>query len=212
MGKNVFIPKEGDWLTNGYEAYVVVDITGGNLVANTYNLKLKSVRTGSLFDVCNAEQADDNSIIWSFSCKTGQDKPVEPDPKIAPMIEWSDDDILDYIIRKLARFTRLHAETEYWYTQAVCSTNEVEKRRAEAFHQLLLIDSIKERGKTRNGLLTNEKLGLLPNNRFTYLWNKATCVVTGYAIHRAENMRESNGIAASSGLVEYEFFEEEDTE
>lgn len=213
MKKKIFNPQVGDWIVNNDWPYAVTEVIAKHTRDDetvVYNLSLKNVISGCHFQAYGVELMDDDSVTWVHSTKGFFSEPVKPDPKTAPMITWKDDDILDYIIKKLARYVRVHADAEYWYTQAECSTNEDEKRRAEAFYQLMLIDSIKEKHITRNGLLTNEKLVLLPNNRFTYLWNKAMIVVRGYAVDRAQIMRKANGIESSSGLIKYVPFEEEE--
>lgn len=212
MKKKIFNPQVGDWIVNNDSTFTVTEIIAKHTRVDEtmiYNLSLKNVINGLNILAYDVEMMDDDSVNWLYSTRGFFGDPVVPDPKIVPMIEWSDDDILDYIIKKLARFTRLQAEAEYWFTQVVCSTNEDEKKRAAASYQFHLIDSIRERKKTRNSLLTNEKLCLL-NSRFTYLWNKAQTVVRAYATDRARMMRYANGICTEKGLIKYVWVEEEE--
>ena len=212
MKKKVFKPEVGDWIVNNDSTYIVLEVIDRHTRDDgsvTYNLMLKNVNTGWHTQAFGVEVLDDDTVTWIMSNKGFFDKPIRPDDFPAPLFALSDDEIVSYILKKFTRLTRLEADTEYWFTQAITATDEVEKRRADGFYQMMLVDYIREKSRVRKNLLTDDKAALFPQ-RFTYLWNKSIGIIRYYAIERAKAMREANGIFGKSGLAEYRFFEEEE--
>ena len=202
----------GDWIVNNDSTYIVLEVIDRHTRDDgsvTYNLMLKNVNTGWHLQAYGVELLDDETVTGIMSNKGYFDKAIRPDDFPAPLFSLSDDEIVAYILKKFTRLTRLEADTEYWFTQAISATDEVEKRRADGFYQMFLVDYIQEKTRVRKSLLTDDKAALFPQ-RFTYLWNKSIGIVRYYAIKRAKAMREANGIFEKSGLVEYRFFEEEE--
>lgn len=214
MKKKIFNPKVGDWIVNNDSTYVVLEIVARHTRDDgsyTYNLALKNVNTGWRFHAFGVEMLDDETVTWICSNYGFFSTPIDPAEVPAPLFASSDDEIVSYILKKLTRVARLEADAEYWFTQVVSSTDEVEKRRADGFYQMMTIDYIQEKGRVRKSLMTDDKAALFPQ-RFNYLWNKSIGIIRHYAIVRAKAMREANGIFSNSGLVEYKLFEEEDEE
>lgn len=213
MKKKIFNPKVGDWLVNNLSTYVVLRVDGctnANDDEKSYDLELKNVTTGWRFLACNVEQLEDYSVTWLMTLGARFDKPVNLEEFDAPLIQMSDNEIVEHILHALTRYTRLSAEAEYWFTQTICAADETEKRRSDGFFQMCAIDAQQEKHKTRVSLLTEDKAGFFPD-RFKYLWNKAVGICVYYAVERAKAMREANGIFSDKGVVKYRFFEE-DTE
>lgn len=212
MKKTVFNPKVGDWIVNNISTYVILEIIAQHTRDDetvVYNLSLKNVNTGWRFQAFGVEMLDDETVTWICSNYGFFDKPVDPAEVTTPLFASSDDEIVVYILKKLSRLVRLEADAEYWFTQVVSSTDEVEKRRADGFYQMMLIEYTQEKGRVRKSLMTDDKAALFPQ-RFNYLWNKSIGIIRHYAIARAKAMREANGIFSNKGLVEYKLFEEED--
>lgn len=212
MKKKIFNPQVGDWIVNNDSTYIVLEIVARDKLDDgsfTYNLALKNVNTGWRFHAFGVEMLDDETVTWICSNYGFFSKAIDPAEIPAPLFASSDDEIVSYILKKFTRLTRLEADAEYWFTQVVAATDEVEKRRADGFYQMMLVDYIREKGRVRKSLLTDDKAALFPQ-RFTYLWNKSIGIVRYYAIERAKAMREANGIFNKSGLVEYRFFEEDE--
>lgn len=211
MKKKVFKPEVGDWIVNNDSTYIVLEVIDrhnrddGSVI---YNLMLKNVNTGWHIQAFGVELLDDDTVTWIMSKKGYFDKPITPDDFPAPLFALSNDEIVSYILEKFTRLTRLEADVEYWFTQVITATDEVEKRRSDGFYQMMLVDYIREKTRVRKSLLTDDKAALFPE-RFTYLWNKSIYTVKYYATERAKAMREANGIFEKSGLAEYRFFEEE---
>lgn len=214
MKKKIFNPKVGDWIVNNNSTYVVLEIVARHTRDDgsyTYNLALKNVNTGWNFHAFGVEMMDDETVTWICSNYGYFSTPIDPAEVPAPLFSSSDDEIVSYILKKLTRLTRLQADAEYWFTQVITATDEVEKRRADGFYQMMLIDYQQEKARVRKSLLTDDKAALFPQ-RFNNLWNKSIGLVVCYAIERAKAMRKANGIFEKSGLVEYVFFEEEEKE
>ena len=210
MKKKIFKPQVGDWVVNNDSTYIVLEIVSRDTLDDgsyNYILGLKNINTGWRFHAIGVEMLDDETVTWICSNYGFFSKPIDPAVVPAPLFASSDDEIVAYILKKLTRLARLEADAEYWFTQLVAATNEVEKRRADGFYQMMLVDYIKEKTRVRKSLLTDDKAALFPQ-RFNYLWNKSIGIIRYYAIERAKAMRNANGIFEKSGLVEYRLFEE----
>lgn len=213
MKKKVFNPQVGDWIVNNDSTYIVLEVIARDTRdvddSDIYVLLLKNVNTGWTTQAYGVELLDDDTVTWIMSNKGYFDKAIRPDDFPAPLFSLIDAKIVDVILKKLSRLVRLEADAEYWFTQVVAATDEVEKRRADGFYQMMLVDYIKEKTRVRKSLLTDDKAALFPQ-RFNYLWNKSIGIIRYYAIERAKAMRNANGIFEKSGLVEYRLFEEEE--
>ena len=212
MKKKNFNPDVGDWIVNNGSTYIVTAVNAKYMRdddSDVYDLSLKNVVTGWHFQASGVELRDDDSVTWAYSNQGVFIDPVNRKDVDAPLFSLPDEKVLEYLIMKLKRYARIQAETEYWFTQVICATDEIEKRRSDGFYKMMLADRIREKHKTRNSLLTDDKAALYPD-RFNHLWNKAVTVANCYAIYRAMAMREANGIFEKSGLVEYRLLEEEE--